>query len=179
MCLVIKRFSNCKQYLVILNSFRFKLCLFLSRGSQESTKTFSIESPPSGRCTLLSGFNSNIPKIHFSQRRSCQRGSCLGCVSTKQVVWDLNNQWSDITGVDSVCSGLVCSGVFGLGSSMRSDMEKLYYFSLSLSLSARRSLSTLVITVRVTFAAQVRLVLSDSRADACTRKLLAWPAGTD
>ena len=44
-----------------------------------------------------------------------------------------------ITGVDSVCSGLVCSGVFGLGSGMISDMEKLYYFSLTLS--ARRSLS--------------------------------------
>ena len=38
-----------------------------------------------------------------------------------------------ITGIVSVCSGLVCSGVFGLGSDMSSDMEKLYYFSLSFS----------------------------------------------
>ena len=40
-----------------------------------------------------------------------------------------------ITGVVSICSGFVCSGVFGLGSGMKSDMEKRYYFSLSLSLS--------------------------------------------
>ena len=40
-----KTFLSCWQYLETLNSIRFKLCLFLSWGSQKSTKTFSIESP--------------------------------------------------------------------------------------------------------------------------------------
>ena len=54
-----------------------------------------------------------------------------------------------ITGVVSICSGPVCLGVFSLGLGMKSDMEKLYYFSLSLS--ARRSLSTLVVTFACPF----------------------------
>ena len=51
----------------------------------------------------------------------------------QEITFALAHFRASITGVDSVCSDLVCSGVFGLVSGMKSDMEKLYYFSLSLS----------------------------------------------
>ena len=38
-------FLSCRQYLTLLNISRFNICLSLSRRSQKSTKTFSIESP--------------------------------------------------------------------------------------------------------------------------------------